>query len=356
MRISYSQCWEDPETIRAALQVTNDDDVLIVTSGGCNTLAVAADGPRSVTAIDVNPAQNHLLELKKAAILTLPQRDLLEFLGVARAHERGAQYAMLREQLSAQCRAYWDSRSEEIGQGVIHIGRFERYLSVFRRFVLPAIHSRRRLEEALQAKSLDEQRDFYESVWDTLPWRVLFRVAFCRQLLSRFGRYPGAFRHVELRDVASHYLGRVRHALTEIPAASNYFLEYMATGGYRNNLPFYLTANASEFLRTHPCQIRSVTDDLLSFLRSIPDGTFSKFHFSDVFEYFDDAQYVETLRQVVRVSRPGGRLCYYNNLVERTIPGSVQSDIQNNGHLARRLHHEDRSFVYRSLVVAEVNP
>ncbi len=355
-RISYSQCWEDPETIRAALQVAPDDDVLIVTSGGCNALAVAADGPGSVTAIDVNPAQNHLLELKKAAVLTLPQGELLEFLGVAGTRERRAQYAEVREQLSPQCRAYWDSRPEEIGQGVIHVGRFERYLSVFRRFVLPAIHPRRRLEEALQAKSLDEQRDFYDSVWDTLPWRALFRVAFCRQLLSRFGRYPGAFRHVELRDVASHYLGRVRHALTEIPAASNYFLEYMATGGYRNNLPFYLTAKTRESLRTHPCRIRSVTADLPSFLRSIPEGTFSKFHFSDVFEYFDDAQYAETLRQVVRVSRPGGRLCYYNNLVERAVPRSVLSDIQNDGHLARSLHREDRSFVYTSLVVAQVNP
>ena len=245
-RISYSQCWEDPDTIRAALQVAHDDDVLIVTSGGCNALAVATDGPRSVIAIDVNPAQNHLFELKKAAVLTLPQRDLLGFLGVTGMQERGAQYAMLRDRLPADCRAYWDSRPREIGQGVIHVGRFERYLSVFRRFVLPAIHPRRRLEEALEAKSLDEQREFYRRVWDTLPWRALFRVAFCRPLLSRFGRYPGAFRHVERvppliwrhHDVASHYLGRVKHALTEIPAASNYFLEYMVTGSYRNNLPF----------------------------------------------------------------------------------------------------------------------
>ena len=355
-QISYSQCWEDPDTIRAALRVTHDDDVLIVTSGGCNALAVAADGPRSVTAIDVNPAQNHLLELKKAAVLTFSQSDLLGFLGVTRVQEREAQYAMLRDRLPADCRAYWDSRPREIGQGIIHVGRFERYLSVFRRFVLTAIHPRSRLQEVLEAKSLDEQREFYHRVWDTLPWRALFRVAFCRPLLSRFGRYPGAFRQVELREVASHYLGRVRHALTEIPVASNYFLEYMATGGYESTLPHYLTENASQSLKNRPIPIRSVTADLLGFLRSTPGGTYSKFHFSDVFEYFDDAQYAEALRQVVRVSRPGGRFCYYNNLVERPIPGSVQSNIQNDEHLARKLHHEDRSFVYTSLVVAQVNP
>lgn len=354
-RVSYSQCWEDPDTIRAALQVTHDDDVLIVTSGGCNTLAVAADGPRSVTAIDVNQAQNHLLELKKAAVLTLGRRDLLGFLGVTTMQDRGAQYAMLRDQLPADCRAYWDSRPGEIEQGVIHIGRFERYLSVFRRFVLPAIHPRSRLEEALEAKSLEEQREFYDRAWNTILWRTLFRVAFCRPLLSRFGRYPGAFRHVELRDVASHYRGRVRHALTEIPAASNYFLEYMATGSYRNNLPFYLTANAWESLRTSSWQIRSVTVDLLSFLRSIPADTFSKFHLSDVFEYLDDDQYADALRQIVRVSRPGARFCYYNNLIERPIPGPVQARLENEEQFARKLHQEDRSFLYRSFVVAQVS-
>ncbi len=355
-QISYSQCWEDPNTIRAALQVTHDDDVLIVTSGGCNALAVAADGPRSVTAIDVNPAQNHLLELKKAAVVAFSQSDLLGFLGVMGMRERGAQYAMLRDRLPASSRAYWDSRAGEVEKGIIHVGRFERYLSVFRRVVLPAIHPRRRLEEALEAKSLDEQREFYNRVWDTLPWRALFRVAFSRQLLSRFGRYPGAFRQVELREVAFHYLGRVRHALTEIPVAGNYFLEYMATGGYETTLPYYLTENVSQSLRNRPIPIRSVTADLLGFLRSVPGETFSKFHFSDVFEYFDDAQYAEALRQVVRVSRQGGRFCFYNNLVERPIPGSVQSNIQNDEHLAWRLHHDDRSFVYASLVVAQVKP
>ncbi len=355
-RISYSQCWEDPDTILSALRVTPSDDVLIVTSGGCNALAVAADCPRSVTALDVNPAQNHLLELKKAAVLALPHDDLLGFLGVRKVQDRRAWYAAIRDGLPGHSRAYWDSRPKEIGEGVIHVGRFERYLSIFRRFVLPAIHSRKKLAEALRAKTPEEQREFYHRAWNTLPWRALFRVAFSRQLLSRFGRYPGAFRHVGAQDVASHYMGRVMHALTEIPVANNYFLDYMATGSYKNTLPSYLTADAAESIRNCSCPIRTVTANLLGFLRAVPAGTFSKFHLSDVFEYFNEREYTDALRQIVRTSRPGARICFYNNLIERPVPVSVQCNLQREEQLARSLHRQDRSFLYRSLVVAQVNP
>ena len=57
--IGYSQCWEDPATVREALRITPDDDVLAVTSGGCNVLALLLDRPHSITAVDINPAQNY---------------------------------------------------------------------------------------------------------------------------------------------------------------------------------------------------------------------------------------------------------------------------------------------------------
>ena len=37
-RLSYAQCWEDPDLLRAALQVGPDDCVLSIASGGCNSI------------------------------------------------------------------------------------------------------------------------------------------------------------------------------------------------------------------------------------------------------------------------------------------------------------------------------
>jgi S-adenosylmethionine-diacylglycerol 3-amino-3-carboxypropyl transferase len=66
----YNQCWEDPAVDRQALGLTRGDRVLVITSAGCNALDYALLGAR-VVAVDVNPRQNHLLELKRAGIRAL---------------------------------------------------------------------------------------------------------------------------------------------------------------------------------------------------------------------------------------------------------------------------------------------
>ena len=66
--IHYSQCWEDPTTLIKALRISPEDNVISIASGGDNTLALLLENPKSITAIDSNPAQIYLCELKIKAI------------------------------------------------------------------------------------------------------------------------------------------------------------------------------------------------------------------------------------------------------------------------------------------------
>jgi betaine lipid synthase len=59
----------------------SDDVVLSLTSGGCNLLDMLLDGPRKVVGVDLNPCQNHLVELKKAAIKRLDYEDVWKMFG-----------------------------------------------------------------------------------------------------------------------------------------------------------------------------------------------------------------------------------------------------------------------------------
>jgi S-adenosylmethionine-diacylglycerol 3-amino-3-carboxypropyl transferase len=67
----YNTCWEDPALDREALQLTGDDRLLVITSAGCNALDYLLAGCGEVNAVDVNPIQNALLELKVAAAQTI---------------------------------------------------------------------------------------------------------------------------------------------------------------------------------------------------------------------------------------------------------------------------------------------
>ena len=50
------------------LQVGKGDSCLTLTSGGCNAINMCLQGATSVTAVDCNPAQSALLEMKAIAI------------------------------------------------------------------------------------------------------------------------------------------------------------------------------------------------------------------------------------------------------------------------------------------------
>ncbi|MFG0254366.1 MAG: DUF3419 family protein, partial [Rhodopirellula sp. JB053] len=108
----YNTCWEDPEIDRRALELTSQDSVALITSAGCNALDYALESPREVHAIDVNPLQNALLELKIGAINTLHHDDFFQLFGKGRHEQWQSLYRdAVRDQLSPEAKRVWDLRS-----------------------------------------------------------------------------------------------------------------------------------------------------------------------------------------------------------------------------------------------------
>src|SRR3954453_17851552 len=105
----YNTCWEDPRLDRVALNLGPSDRVVVITSAGCNSLDYLLAGAGEVNAVDVNPIQNSLLELKRAAILSLDYDSFFEMFGDGRTPWAKQMYGdALRQHLSPQARSYWD--------------------------------------------------------------------------------------------------------------------------------------------------------------------------------------------------------------------------------------------------------
>ncbi|KAI5969956.1 hypothetical protein CANMA_000996 [Candida margitis] len=79
----YAFTWEDPREDHNILNFTNDDTVLAITSAGDNILSYATlpSPPKRIHAVDLNPCQNHLLELKLAAFRALTQDQIWQMFG-----------------------------------------------------------------------------------------------------------------------------------------------------------------------------------------------------------------------------------------------------------------------------------
>ena len=77
----YNTCWEDPRVDLGLLDLSDDSRVVMITSAGCNALDYLLAGPATIDAVDVNPRQNALLELKAALLRDADHEDLFQVFG-----------------------------------------------------------------------------------------------------------------------------------------------------------------------------------------------------------------------------------------------------------------------------------
>ena len=84
----YNTCWEDPRLDREMLRLGPDSRVVMITSAGCNALDYLLDGPAEIHAVDMNPRQNALLELKASAIRNLDYERFYKMFGEGRLASR----------------------------------------------------------------------------------------------------------------------------------------------------------------------------------------------------------------------------------------------------------------------------
>jgi S-adenosylmethionine-diacylglycerol 3-amino-3-carboxypropyl transferase len=105
----YNQCWEDPRLDHTALNIGKNDHILAITSAGCNVLDYALSSPKKISAVDMNPKQNALLDLKMAGIRALDYETFFEIFGYGRHPDFSLiYYSQLRPHLSTESQHFWD--------------------------------------------------------------------------------------------------------------------------------------------------------------------------------------------------------------------------------------------------------
>jgi len=351
--LRYAQCWEDADILLEALNIQPGCTCLSIASAGDNTLAILSKDPRKVLAIDRNPAQIAALELRVAAFRELEHAELLALIGSVESHNRIDLYQRCRQHLSKDAREYWDHCPKLIEAGSGVAGRLESYLRIFRTQVLPLIHTRHSIDQLLAKKPSSERLRFYESEWNSVRWRVLFRIFFSRVLMGRLGRDPRLFRYVQ-GQVAEPLLERMRYAMTELDPSTNPYLRWIFKGQHRDGaLPFALRHENFEAIRAHLDRLQWQCCSLEKFLESSTD-TFDAFNLSNIFEYISVENYERLLRLLVRAAKPNARLAYWNLLVPRSRPESLASLLNPLKPLSDRLFARDKAFIYRAFVVEEV--
>jgi S-adenosylmethionine-diacylglycerol 3-amino-3-carboxypropyl transferase len=350
--IRYANCWEDADVLCLALEPQPGRRILSVGSAGDNSLALLAEGAEVVVA-DLSLAQLAAIEIRKVAFARLEYEELLPFLGVSAASDRLRTYAGLRSELSESSRDQWDANPGLVAAGVIHAGKLERYFRLFRRRILPWIHSARQSEVLLLEKDPQQRRDYYDRTWNTWYWRTLFRLFFSRFVMARLGREREFFRYAE-GTVAERVFQRTEYALRELGTHDNPYLEYILRGTFQSALPRYLQPNRFAAIRSGLERLTLMPGPIEAVGRAHRGAGFEGFNLSNIFEYLAPNDAAAVYCRLFDLAKPGARLAYWNTFVPRSAPEQLGTRVRHLAEFSEQLFRRDRAFFYQRFLVDQV--
>lgn len=351
--IRYAQCWEDADVLLPALNVQAGDSYVSIASAGDNVMAILSRGPRRVIALDLSSAQIACVALRAAAYRELDHGELLELVGSTPSSRRLSLYDRCRRRLDHGSRAFWDRRRRQLALGLGAAGKLERFLRHYRRFVLPLVHPRSRVERLFRSRDRQGRQQFYDREWNNRRWRWMARLFFSRTVVGRLGRDPRFFDHAE-GGLAEHLLQRAGYALNALDPCANPYLQWLLLGSHRSALPYALRPENFLAIREHLDRLDCRVQSLEGFMATPEASNLDGFNLSDIFEYMAPAACERLLERLAACGRTGGRLVYWNLLAPRRRPERLRDRLRPLDGLASDLHSRDKAFFYGALRVEEI--
>ncbi len=344
--IRYANCWEDADMLLKGLDIKSGDRVFSIASAGDNSFSLLCGDPELVVAVDINPIQLKLVELKVAAFQSLDYPEFLQFLGFRKCRNRSQLFKQVEGLLSKEALNFWRSRQMEIEAGIISQGKFENYFGTFRKYLLPLIHTKRRVGQLFSLKSAEEQAQFCDSIWFNRRWKGLFRLFFSRWVMGRLGRDPKFLNEVKI-PVSTFILNQAHRHLSSVHCQSNYFLHFILKGYFGKDLPHYARPENFELIKSRLDRLKLFKGLAEEALAKYPK--LNKFNLSNIFEYMDESLFNIVTNQLISGSGPQARFAYWNLMVPRKM-SAHQPQLKPDAEYGKYLP-EDCGFFYRDFNV-----
>jgi S-adenosylmethionine-diacylglycerol 3-amino-3-carboxypropyl transferase len=360
----YTQIWEDPEIDLEALALGPDSHVVAIASGGCNVLSYLTADPARITAVDLSRAHVALNRLKLVAATRLPSwQAFYGFFGTADDPANVAAYhRLIAPHLDPQSRAYWESR------GVQHLGR--RRISIFARNAyrhgvlgrfIGIAHAAARiygvdLRDLLSARSLDEQRRFFETMLVPLFDKPAVRWATANRLsLYGLGIPPAQYEALAGgRDMGTVLRSRVERLACGFSLDDNYFAWQAFGRRYSRDaggpLPPYLRREQFDAVRARVDRVEVLNRSVTEYLAGCPDASRDRYVLLDAQDWMTDEQLNALWAEITRTARPGARVIFRTAAEPSLLPGRLDPALlarwRYEAASSRALTERDRSAIY----------
>jgi S-adenosylmethionine-diacylglycerol 3-amino-3-carboxypropyl transferase len=352
-KIRYSQCWEDANVVLEALRINNQDVVLSIGSGGCNSFSIISKNPEKIFIIDNNSAQIELVKLKISAIKHLNYEQVLEFFGITKSQKRIEYLDSVSEKLDEKSQYFWSNKLKIIKKGIIHSGKFEKYLSFFRKYLLILIQPNSYKDFLLNCNDKIVQKNFYDKQWNNFRWKFFFKIFFSKKIMHKHGRSKEMFQYQQNNNSGQVFLSRIEQGIKEGNIYENEYLEYILKGNFICYLPHYLKKTEFEKIKEFT-NFEIIENNMFDFLKKMPDNSISKFNLSDIFEALSEEFSNNLFNEIYRTAKNNSLIIFWNNLVYRNIPKNLKQYFILDQSLIEKMNQKDKIFFYEKFYIYQI--
>jgi S-adenosylmethionine-diacylglycerol 3-amino-3-carboxypropyl transferase len=367
----YNQIWEDPRVDIKALQLNENSRILTISSGGCNALNYLLENPQSVTAVDLNRHHIFLLNLKIAALRSLPtHEDFFAFFGFGKDSKNLENFEKhIAPELDAQTLNFWENASffGRLSYGK-RINFFEKdglydhsrngYFLKFFHKIAPFLGSRP--AEILKAKTPGEQAELYEKHIEPFFNSFLIKIV-GKMPVTMFGLGIPPQQYEELKKdltggetVIDVYEKRVKRLAVDFPIEENYFAWQAFARKYdaenRRAIPDYLRAKNYELLKSRAHKIKTKIGSVTDELKRQPQNTFNRFVFLDAQDWMNSEAIGELWQSIAEKAEKGSRIIFRtagaDSPIEKNLPESLREKFFYEKDSSEKLFKQDRASIY----------
>ncbi len=349
--VAFSQMREDAGVELALAEIVAERlgrplRVLVVGSGGCTALSLlGSDSIARIDAVDLNPAQRHLIELKRAALEALTLDEQLTFIEAdenVAVEARLALYQQLRPRLPEDTRAFWDQREDQLGFGVNRVGRLEELF--------------REVREQLTERGIDPLVNPSKAL-GSHDWNSIFATAFEKAKMSQTVG-AASVGYSTKTQVSSHFAESFANAIRRFAGSSedNYLLHSAFRGRYapeRGAIPPWLQPATQERAKAHGVgRLHTHTGPFLGkMLELSSDVPYDLIITSNLIDWMPGPEANRLYRAIRNSLAEGGAVLSRRLCGDHALGTMMAKHLTVDAALSSNLSGNDRSCVFREIVV-----
>lgn len=358
-RLVYPLIWEDPIADMRALGDIEGQNLVCLTSGGCNILSYLSQKPAHIAAVDLNEAHLSLLSLKKSAIQNLSYPSFFQLFAQANNEKNQALVEELLPNLPTFAKLYWqgstfNARTNWFNHNFYRHGLLGNFIG-FGHWIAKRLGYD--LSRIMTAQTPTEAAEIFDQEISPLFDHWLIRWLSAQTwVLYGLGIPPRQYEVLKGNEthMADVLRERLRHLACDFDLANNYFAWQAFARRFNTNdqasLPLYLQQSQFETLKNHINNVSLHHNSVTDYLAEQPAKSVDGYVFLDAQDWMNNQQLNELWTEVNRTARKGARVIFRAAGKESPLETMLKPELLVNWHTDstenEHFWQQDRSAIY----------